>query len=199
MHFVDTAAGMEVDRSRINPGIGPQQRHADALEIPVDERPEAPVRVSVFGADARMQNKGADARQRENLGPEDDLAARDGDIGLQPRQELTRGLRVRTRHDDLRHRCEVCGIGRAHPPDGVFSPRRVLSGEAETRIRSERHDIREPQQTDPPNLAPRGAPQPPRPVTDEDETSQFQCARQPRRERLAVEPILLVTDEHSCW
>src|SRR5262249_15013567 len=78
-----------------------------------------------------------------------------------------------------------------------FSPGRVLRAQRGTRIQAERGYVEKTDPAHTPDLSSRGAPQSAGRVTDEDETSQLQVARQPRCETLGGETIALVTDQHG--
>src|SRR2546423_1429769 len=54
------------DRPRVDAAVDAQQRHPDALEVVVRERPEAAVRVAVFRTNAGMSDEGAVTRNRED-------------------------------------------------------------------------------------------------------------------------------------
>src|SRR5688572_29812218 len=50
-HLVEVAPGLQVHGPGVNARVSLEERHSDALEIAIDERPETTVGVAIFGAD----------------------------------------------------------------------------------------------------------------------------------------------------
>src|SRR5256885_3490031 len=182
--LVVAVRAVEEDRARVDPRIDAQQRHADALEVAARQCPEAAVRVAVLGADAGVEHERPHARDAEDRLLEDDLAARDREVWPQPLEELARLARVRRRHDDARNRREVRRIARPQPCDLRSRPRPIAPRQPQSRERAIRDDVEESKPADPSDFALCRAPEPAARITNDDETSQPQAARQPRREPL---------------
>jgi hypothetical protein len=195
-NFVEVAACVQVHWSRVDAGVRLEERHSDAVEIAIDESPEASVRVAVFRTDARMQHERADTRHLQNLGLQDELAARNHQIGSSLFEELARVITIGTVDHDSRNPIELHWIALPELAHCARFPGGIPSGQPQPREDSERHDVEKPPHSDASNLPSRGPPEPPASVTDDDETSQFQRARQPRGEGLVIERAPLVTDEN---
>ena len=156
--LVDVAGAVKVDRPGIDTGVNLQQRHADTVEIAVDERPEAAVRVAIFRADARVQDERAHTRNLEDLAFQNDLAAGNGEVRAQLLQERARLRAVRRRHDEARHRGQIDGVAVAQARDGLRLPRLVRGIQAQPGIRAKGDDVEKLEPADAANLAPGGAP-----------------------------------------
>ena len=68
---------VQIDRAGVDPVVHAQQRHADAIQVAIRQRPEAAVRVAVLGADPRVQDERAGSWDLEDLLVEQHLAACD--------------------------------------------------------------------------------------------------------------------------
>src|SRR5437764_13680742 len=53
-HFVDGAAGVQINRASVDPLVDLEQRHADSIELPVPQSPETHARIAILGSDAGM-------------------------------------------------------------------------------------------------------------------------------------------------
>jgi hypothetical protein len=82
-HFVDVAGRLQIHRARVDAFIDSQQRHANALMIAIDQGPETTMGVAILRADTRMQHKRASGRRVEHFRLQQELAARQQQIGLQ--------------------------------------------------------------------------------------------------------------------
>jgi hypothetical protein len=169
--LVDVAGAVKIDRPGVDTGVDLQQRHADTVEVAVDERPEASVRVAIFRADARVHDERADTRYLEDLGFQNDFAAGNGEVRAPLLQEGARLGAVGRRHEDARHRGQIGGVAVAQARDGLRLPRLVGGIQAQPGIRAKGDDVEELEPADAANLAPGGAPQPPWRITNDDETS----------------------------
>lgn len=90
------------DGAGVDPAVDAQQRHSDVVTIGVRKRPEAAVRIPIFGTDARMHHESPEPGDREDLFLQKGLAPRDDEVrALIPDETLRVGV-VRRRHDDLR-------------------------------------------------------------------------------------------------
>ena len=199
LDLVEVVRCVEEDRAGVDAGIDTQQRHADPIEVTPRQRPETPVRIAVLRADARVQNKGAEARDPENRLLEDDLAARDYEIRLQIREKLASFVRVGRRDDDPRHGGNVGRISLPQPSNLRVLPLALTACKPQPCEQPEGDHVKEAEPPNAPDFTPGSTPQPAAWITDDDETSQPQAARQPRRESLGVEAILFVTDQDHGW
>ena len=169
--LVDVAGAVKIDGPGVDTGVNLQQRHADAVEVAVDERPEASVRVAIFRADAGVHHERTDTRNLEDLAFQNDLAAGNGEVRAPLLQERARLCAVGGRHDDARHRQQIGRVAIAQARDGLRLPRLVRGLQAQPGIRAKGDDVEELEPADAVNLAPGGAPQPPWRITNDDETS----------------------------
>lgn len=115
MNLVDRAACLEINRSGVDASVDLQQRHTHATDIPLDERPEAPVCIAIFGADAGMYGKGSDSRDLEDCRLQYEFAARDDDIGLDGLEKCLRLGGVRTRDDNPGNGVEIGRVPGTQP------------------------------------------------------------------------------------
>lgn len=169
--LVDGAGAVQINRTGVDAGVHLQQRHADALEVAVDQGPEAAVSIAVLRTDPGVHDKSPDARDLEDVALEDHLAARDRDVRLQALQERARLFAVRIRDDDARHRAEIGGVLFTQSRHGLRLPGLVRRGEAQPRVGAKGKDVDEVQPADAANLAPCGAAEPSWRITNDDETS----------------------------
>ena len=88
-------------RSRVDAAIDSQQGHAHIVVVASCARPEAAVRVTVFGADARMHHERPKCRNRKDRFLEQRFATGDDEIG-RTRADVRLGVGcIRRRHDQF--------------------------------------------------------------------------------------------------
>src|SRR5439155_26418915 len=97
---------------------------------------------------AWMEDERAHARHLEDRLLENELAARDGQVGPSPFEERLCLRSVRRLHEDSRHVLEARRIARAQPLELGLLPRRIPPREREPCVRAKRDDVEEPEHAD---------------------------------------------------
>ena len=78
--LVVVVAVVPVHGPGVHAGIDPQERHPDAVEVPIGERPETPVGVPVLGRDSGMEDERAGRCDRKDPLVEEGAATGDHDV-----------------------------------------------------------------------------------------------------------------------
>src|SRR5262245_17829177 len=67
-HLVDLAGRLQIDGAGIDALVDLQECHAHPFKVAIDQCPETPVGVAIFGTDPRMQHERASLRDVEHFG-----------------------------------------------------------------------------------------------------------------------------------
>ena len=144
-----------------------------------------------------MKHPRAGASDGKDVGSQDELAAGDHQIGIEPSQEIPDLGRVGVRGDEARHAAGTHRVSRPQPGHLFGDPRGVRSCQADAVVEAEGGDVEAPKQADPPDLPAHPSHDLARPLANRYDADEPQRSRQPSGESLGVDPVGLVTHERD--